>query len=68
MFQKFMCFEFCKYEKEELTLLNQNFVQQMEEKRYFLFERHNQKTSFSPTKLFSTHHRITTKQPFFTDF
>ena len=63
-----MCFSFCKYEKEKLTLLNQNLLQQMEQKRYFLIERHNGKTSFSPTKRFPTHHRITTKQPFFTDF
>ena len=41
---------------------------QMKQKRYFIIERHNGKTSFSPTKRFPTHHRLTTKQPFFTDF
>ena len=50
-----MCFSFCKYEKEKLTLLSQNLVQQKEQKLYFSIERYKRKTSFSPTKLSSTH-------------
>ena len=44
--------------------MSQNLVQQTEQKRYFLIERYKRKTSFSPTKLSPTLHRITTKQPF----
>ena len=41
-----MCFSFCKYEKEKLTLLSQNLVQQTEQKRYFLLKDVNAKRHF----------------------
>ena len=41
-----MYFSFYKYEKEKLTLLSQNLVQQTEQKRYFSLKDVNAKRHF----------------------